>query len=157
MKQHEENLDPINLGDSALATSDDHWFGAYDNVILSGSKYTGDSLLNKEKELLAKFKHQYQSHDHSHNCTIDDEMQGDEWRGVNCEYICGCYEFEEDWNNVDKNGDVIDQFHWVHFHKKEQEHFRHLKKAKRIIQNCKSWKTIVSQLKKIKKLKNLLG
>ena len=158
VNQKTEKFDPISLGDNALSSSDtcDSCVGVYDNALLSGSKFTGDTLMSQEKELLAKFKLEYQSHDHTHNCETEEVKEEDEWSGEACEYICGCCEFDEDTVAKDKNGDVIDRFHCVHFHKNEQERFRHLKKAKNIIKNCKSWRTIVRQLKKVKKLRNLL-
>lgn len=113
--------------------------------------------MSKEKELLDKFKSEYKDHHHSHQCDTSEEGDEEQCGGDNCEYICGCCEFDEDYIARDKNGDVIDRYHCVHAHKNDKERFRHLKKAKKIIENCKSWKTIVKQLKKIKKLKNLIA
>lgn len=113
ISQKEETLDPIELGDSALSTSDDceNCMSTYDNVLLSGSKLTQDSLMSKEKELLDKFKSDYAGHDHSHQCDSDTEGAEEECVGENCEYICGCCEFDEDCVARDNNGDVIDRFH----------------------------------------------
>lgn len=155
----EEMLDPLELGDSALASKDE-WergFSLYDNALLSGSKMTGDSLMSKEKELLDKYKDEFASHDHSHHWCTEEEAPEEVWTGDNWEYIWGCWEFEEDWVAWDINGDVIDRYHCVHFHKNKQGRFKHFKKAKKVIKNWKSYKAIVRQLKKIKKLKNLLS
>lgn len=160
ISQKEETFDPIELGDSALSASKDDWdswLSIYDNALLSGSKLTGDSLMSQETELLDKFKDAYASHDHSHQCDTDEESPKEEWAGENWEYIWGCCEFDDDWIARNNNGDVIDRFHWVHYHDSEKEWFKHLKKAKKKIQNWKSFKAIVRQLKKIKKLKNLLS
>lgn len=159
INKKEECFDPIELGTPAMGGSDnlESCFTAYDNALLSGSRYTGDTLMSQEKELLNKFKHEYQSHTHTSHCDAEDDKAGEVCEGDNCEYICGCCEFEENWFAKDKNGDVIDRFHCVHFHENEKERFRHLKKAKKIIENWKSWKTIVRQVKKIKKLKNLIS
>lgn len=159
ISQKEETLDPMDLGDSALSAKDD-WdscMSTYDNVLLSGSKLTQDSLMTQETELLNKFKNDYKGQTHAHTCDSDsDNPEEEEWQGENCEYICGCCEFEEGVAR-DNNGDVIDRFHWVHYHKNEQERFRHLKRVKKMITDWKSYKNIVRQLKKIKKLKNLLS
>lgn len=160
VNKKEETLDPIELGDNIMGTGNsmDSWFTAYDNALLSGSTYAGDSLMSQEKELLNQFKHEYESeHQPSTAWDSDEEKEDDVWPGDKCEYICGCCEFDEDYVAKDKNGDVIDSFHCVHFHENEKERFKHLKKAKRLIKNSKSWKTIVRQLKKIKKLKSLLA
>lgn len=159
VNKKEENFDPIQLGDSVFDTNNDceDGFSTYDNVLLSGSEFTSNNLMSKEKKLLDQFKTNYQNHDHSQNCKLSDDEEEDICGEENCDYIWGCLEFNEDGVALDKNGDVIDRYHCVHFHKNEMERFKHLRRAKKIIQDCKSWKSIVKQLKKLKKLKKLIG
>ena len=141
-----EDFESFQLGDTP--TED------YDQMLFSGSCFTGNKLINKENEVLDKYKCDYQTHNHDDLCeTHDKPINDDKWAGDYCEEIWGCWEFEDNAVVRDKNGDVIDRFHCIHFHKNQKERFGHLKKAKKMIESCSSYQTVVKQLKKIKNLR----
>lgn len=141
-----DDFDAIDLGPS--------WTDDYDKMLFSGSTYTGDKLMSMETETLDKFKWNFQEHDHDDHWETDQKTSDvNVCLGDACQHIWGCCEFEDNAVARDKNGDVIDRFHWIHFHKNEKERFRHLKKAKKYVENWKSYKAIVGQLQKIKALK----
>lgn len=141
----EYEFEQVNMGDS--------WNDGYDNMLFSGSHFTGDKLINKENEVLDKYKWEFKSHDHNdewqteHKKTDVSVCGGDAW-----EHIWGCCEFETDAIVRDKKGDVIDRFHCIHFHQKEKDKFRHFIKARKLIEECSSYQVVVKQLKKIQEL-----
>jgi hypothetical protein len=153
-----ESCPQVKLGESTLkwSSDEDTWFSTYENVLLSGSAYTGDKLMSQEKMILDKIKKNFKSHEHTHMCETDEEKEDKACDGDKWEQVWGCTELEDSLV-TEKVDDVIDRLHWIHIHKMENERFRHFKKAKELIQNCRSWKAILRQLKKIKKLKNLLA
>jgi hypothetical protein len=53
----EYEFESINLGDSCSES--------YDNMLFSGSNFTGDKLISKENEALDKYKGDYDEHDHN--------------------------------------------------------------------------------------------
>jgi len=51
-------FDSIKLEDSVMESKDncEDCFHAYDNMLFSGSNFTGDKLMSKENDILDKFK-----------------------------------------------------------------------------------------------------
>lgn len=74
-----EDFDPIKLEASIMEGKEgnDDMFSTYDNMLFSGSHYTGDKLLSKEKDILDKYKNEFESHAHTNQCHHDEEEDED--------------------------------------------------------------------------------
>ena len=65
-----EDFESFQLGDTP--TED------YDQMLFSGSCFTGNKLINKENEVLDKYKCDYQTHNHDDLCETHDKPINDD-------------------------------------------------------------------------------